>query len=78
MTGYRSPLFLSTPAGFSLYIIPETIHGTIIPEWKAGDSVNIEADILAKYVERMLDSRGRGAGTDDRGLMTKLAEEGFL
>ena len=35
---------------------PETMSGTIISEWKTGDRVNIETDILAKYVERMLRS----------------------
>ncbi|HOD14048.1 MAG TPA: riboflavin synthase [Spirochaetota bacterium] len=67
-----------TPAGFTLYIIPGTLNGTVIPEWRAGDSVNIETDILAKYVERMLDARGQGGVTDGGGLMTKLAEGGFV
>jgi riboflavin synthase len=65
------------PAGFTLYIIPETIGNTVITGWKAGDRVNLEADILAKYVERMLQAR-EGAGGDDGGLMRKLAEEGFV
>jgi len=67
-----------TPAGFTLYIIPGTLNGTVIPEWRAGDSVNIETDIIAKYVERMLDARGQGGVTDGGGLMTKLAEGGFV
>lgn len=67
-----------TPAGFTLYIIPETMSGTVISEWKAGDRVNLETDILAKYVERMLRSRERGGGDDGGSLMTKLAEGGFV
>lgn len=67
-----------TPAGFTLYIIPGTLNGTVIPEWRAGDSVNIETDILAKYVERMLVARGQGGVTDGGGLMAKLAEGGFV
>ncbi|MBN2079209.1 MAG: riboflavin synthase [Spirochaetes bacterium] len=68
-----------TSSGFMLYIIPETLHKTILGEWKAGDAVNLEVDILAKYVERMLDPAGAG-GEDpgDRGLKKKLAEEGYL
>lgn len=65
--------------GFSLYVIPETLDKTIIGGWTAGAEVNIEADILAKYVEKMLAGNGRA---DDRArdseLKRKLAEEGFI
>jgi riboflavin synthase len=67
-----------TPAGFTLYIIPETISGTVISGWKAGDRVNLETDILAKYVERMLQSRERGGDHEGGSMMTKLAEGGFV
>lgn len=60
-------------AGFTLYLIPETLENTIIPAWKPGDRVNVEVDILAKYVERML---GMGKGSDES-LMKKLEEGGF-
>jgi riboflavin synthase len=69
-------------AGFALYIIPETVSNTIAAEWKTGDEVNIETDIIAKYVERMLRSMTQGGGQgengDDRGLLHKLMEEGFV
>ena len=35
-------------------IIPHTAERTNIRTWKAGKSVNIEVDLLAKYVERLL------------------------
>lgn len=62
--------------GFVLYIIPETISKTTLPEKKSGMAVNIEVDILAKYVEKMI-----GAGTDgssDESLKRKLLEGGFM
>lgn len=69
-------------AGFTLYLIPETLENTIVPLWKTGDEVNIEADILAKYVERMMRPGAAGAGHgedgDESGLMRKLAEGGFV
>ncbi|TFH38231.1 MAG: riboflavin synthase [Chrysiogenales bacterium] len=66
-----------TSVGFNLYFIPETLGKTILSEWKAGDEVNIEVDILAKYVERMLlHSREGGTADDDTDLMRKLMEEG--
>jgi len=42
------------PKSFAVWIIPHTRHHTNIDMMKPGDSVNIEFDILAKYVERML------------------------
>ncbi len=38
--------------GFDVFIIPETINNTILKFKKAGDEVNIETDILGKYVEK--------------------------
>jgi riboflavin synthase len=62
--------------GFLLYVIPESLSKTTVPQWKTGDDVNIEVDILAKYVERML-SKG---DEQDKGesLKLKLMEEGYL
>ncbi len=62
---------------FSLYLIPETIENTIIEEWREGASVNIEVDILAKYVEKMLGGKNI-KDTGDNELMKKLSEEGFI
>jgi len=39
---------------FAVWIIPHTKRHTNIDKIEAGDLVNIEFDILAKYVERML------------------------
>jgi riboflavin synthase len=38
-------------------IIPYTYAHTNISALAAGDAVNLEADVLAKYVERLLDAR---------------------
>ncbi|MCH8207107.1 MAG: riboflavin synthase [Chloroflexi bacterium] len=43
---------------FSVTIIPYTRENTVMGTLKTGDSVNLEADIMAKYVER-LSSGGR-------------------
>ncbi len=67
-----------TESGFIIYIIPETIKKTIIGQWAAGDYVNIEVDILAKYVERMLLLKeGINSGVKTS-LKEKLLEEGFI
>ncbi len=43
---------------FSVRIIPHTWEATALPDRRPGDRVNLEADILAKYVERLLGGRG--------------------
>lgn len=65
--------------GFKLYIIPETIQSASLAEKRTGDKVNIETDILAKYIENIIQNRnGKIDNQNDEGLLNKLAEEGFL
>ena len=42
-----------------LYIIPETLVRTLIGSYRAGSKVNLEVDLIAKYVEHL--AAGRGA-----------------
>jgi len=48
-----------TPAGceFSLNIIPHTYGVTTLRDLRAGSRVNLEVDLIARYVERMLAAR---------------------
>lgn len=46
-----------TRAGFRLWIIPHTFAVTALRERKVGDAVNLEADLLGKYVERFVMAR---------------------
>jgi len=43
--------------GFSIAVIPHTASVTTLGERAAGDLVNLEVDVLAKYVERQLTLR---------------------
>lgn len=43
------------PQSFSVSIIPHTIKETCLQYKKEGDSLNLETDILGKYVEKLLD-----------------------
>ena len=43
---------------FEIAVIPKTLELTNFPHLKPGDQVNLEADVIAKYVERMLTERG--------------------
>ncbi len=42
------------PTSFAVWIIPHTRRNTNLTRVAAGDSLNVEFDLLAKYVERML------------------------
>jgi riboflavin synthase len=45
------------PKSFVVWIIPYTKAHTNLDQVQVGDAMNLEFDILAKYVERMLASR---------------------
>jgi riboflavin synthase len=46
-----------TKNGFRIWIIPHTFEVTALRERKVGDAVNLEADLLGKYVEKFLSAR---------------------
>ncbi|WP_375475355.1 riboflavin synthase [uncultured Jatrophihabitans sp.] len=45
------------PDWFEVGLIPETLRATTLGTKAAGDSVNLEVDVLAKYVARLLETR---------------------
>ncbi len=59
-----------------LFIIPHTLDNTTLGAARPGNHVNIETDLIGKYVLRFL-RRGED-GHGDRKLMELLAEGGFL
>jgi len=42
------------PESFAVWVIPHTKRHTNLDKVAVGDQLNIEFDLLAKYVERML------------------------
>ncbi|OGR30583.1 MAG: riboflavin synthase subunit alpha [Desulfuromonadales bacterium GWD2_54_10] len=59
---------------FSVNIIPHTLTKTTLADLKAGDEVNIETDIIGKYVERLVQPWKNSGGLS----MKALAENGFI
>lgn len=58
---------------FTVWIVPHTVEATNLGHIKAGDAVNLETDILAKYVHRAMSSEKHG------GLqLQRLQEAGFI
>lgn len=63
---------------FSVSIIPHTGSETILLHKKIGDSVNLENDIVGKYVQRLLGINKETEATGNHGItMEFLAQHGF-
>ncbi|MDD2733538.1 MAG: riboflavin synthase [Desulfuromonadaceae bacterium] len=63
-----------TTDGFSVNIIPLTQTATTLDRLKVGDEVNIETDIIGKYVERLTSPWKSGSSLS----IKTLAENGFI
>jgi riboflavin synthase len=48
------------PADFQVVLIPHTLSATTLNDLRVDDVVNVEVDVIAKYVERLVTPEGRG------------------
>lgn len=62
---------------FEIAVIPKTWELTNLSSLKAGDAVNLEADVIAKYVERIL-LYGKNTQKSESITMEKLKKMGFV
>lgn len=60
-------------SGLTIAVIPHTLKATTLDAKRAGDKVNLEADILGKYVEKLLGRLGPGRVTEET-----LRDAGFM
>ncbi|HCT40852.1 MAG TPA: riboflavin synthase [Moraxellaceae bacterium] len=66
-------------AEFDLTIVPHTVQETNIAGWQPGTKVNLEVDVIARYLERLLlGEKAADAGHQSGVTMAFLAENGFL
>ncbi len=64
---------------FKVVIIPYTFENTIIRSKNAGSSVNIEVDMLARYIANYLNNKNQKTSSEkDRILKEKLEKHGFI
>jgi riboflavin synthase len=63
-----------TENGFDLAVIPHTLTRTNLTDLMPGQQVNIETDLIGKYIARLLAPRTGGAGLT----MEKLLQNGFI
>ncbi|MEH6518693.1 MAG: riboflavin synthase [Halioglobus sp.] len=65
-------------AEFELNIIPQTMAETVFGSYSAGSKVNLEVDVIARYLERLV-LGDAAADPESAGVsMELLAENGFL
>lgn len=58
--------------GFDINIIPHTFDNTVMRDYQIGTLVNLEVDLIARYLERLL------PGTDGGVTMETLMQNGFI
>jgi riboflavin synthase len=61
---------------FGVNIVPHTWDNTLFKHYQINTQVNIEVDIIARYLERLL--AGHDAGDGDKQLLDRLAQAGFV
>ncbi|WP_075527261.1 riboflavin synthase [Sporosarcina ureilytica] len=74
--GTSLTVFDVTDSGFVISLIPVTQADSIIGQKRVGDIVNVECDMLAKYIERLLSKKE--VQQPSTVTMSLLAENGFL
>ena len=55
----------ATPSSFAVSLIPHTQNATTLHSAKVGDTVNLENDVIAKYVESFVNGNGNVNVNDD-------------
>lgn len=65
---------------FRLTIVPHTTAQTIIANYQVGTKVNLEVDLIARYIERLLTRQDSNSAESNSSGVTKelLARSGFL
>ena len=62
---------------FELTIVPHTTQETTIDSFQVGRKVNLEVDVLARYLERLLQGREQAKQPESRLTMEFLQQNGF-
>jgi riboflavin synthase len=63
---------------FDVNIVPHTQQKTVFQYYQAGTRVNIEVDIIARYLERLLQGRAEDTAPKDEQLIQTLIKSGYM
>ena len=67
------------PGGFAVGLIPHTLAVTTLGERVVGDALNLEVDLLARYVARLLEFKANEAAPGAAGVTREtLVQAGYL
>ena len=61
----------------SIALVPRTIAATTMRNKGVGDRVNIECDVIARYIDRLLGSQGTAPGEEGETLLEQMERFGF-
>ncbi len=64
--------------GFEVMLVPFTRDATALGDRRPGAAVNLEADVIARYVARWLEGRGEGGSPASGVTIDLLARHGFV
>ncbi|GLP96882.1 riboflavin synthase [Paraferrimonas sedimenticola] len=64
-------------ARFRLTIVPHTALETTLVDLQVGDSINLEVDLIARYLERLMQGRSAEGNASQGVTMAQLAKAGF-
>jgi riboflavin synthase len=67
-----------SPSGFDVAIIPHTLAVTTLGGLSVGGRANLEVDLLARYVERLLDVPTAPNKPDDSAWLERLKRAGYI
>ena len=65
-------------AEFDLNIIPQTMTETIFGRYRPGSRINLEVDVIARYLERLIQGDAAALSATGSLSLDTLAEHGFL
>lgn len=63
---------------FMLWVIPHTLQETVLGTYRVGTKINLEVDVIARYLERLVLGDKAAEGSGNGISMAFLAEHGFL
>ncbi|MDF9840382.1 MULTISPECIES: riboflavin synthase [unclassified Paenibacillus] len=81
LDGISLTVVSTSSSAFTVSIIPHTLGETVLNHKRPGDSINIECDVLGKYVDHLLHYRGAGSEEEESSSRISrdfLAANGFV
>jgi len=64
--------------GFNVYIIPHTLKATTLMARKPGDGVNVEFDVIGKYISKTQESKEEARPRSEKVTEKFLQDKGFI